>query len=336
MSEFKDNKLYDIQIPEIKSVKLRPYQIEGISWVNFLFKYNLSGALCDDMGLGKTLQSLMTILIDYLKFPKHKYLIVCPHSLVKHWANEAAKHYQGYKIVHTELDKKFDGNWAKYPKTNVFIIGDRHLVRKSHFFSKISFHMCILDEAHLIKNEKSKLAQCVKAINVKHKLALTGTPIQNNLLELWSIFDFLMPQYLGSKEEFKKEFKKLFNLNLINMEASDIGLDTNQNKDLEMLHKRVLPFIMRRLKSQVLEDLPPKIIQDYYCEMTEVQQAVYDTFENLDMKNVKNSIDEMTGEGTGNTTGAKKSIPLLKSLVNLRKICNHPCQADKSYLTDLS
>jgi TATA-binding protein-associated factor len=134
------------------------------------------------------------------------------------------------------------------------------LTRRIEYFDKQSFNICILDEAHLIKNEKSKLAQVVKSLEVKHKLALTGTPIQNNLLELWSIFDFLMPQYLGEKDSFKKEHKNLFNLNMISKDVHEIGLDSSQNKDLELLHKRVLPFIMRRLKTQVLKDLPPKII----------------------------------------------------------------------------
>lgn len=178
LSEFRSNKLYNVDIPDIKSVKLRPYQLEGIAWINFLFKYNLSGALCDDMGLGKTIQSLITILIYSQMAKGSQSLIVCPNSLVRHWEIEANKHYQGYKMKIVVIDKTFQGNWKQYKDANLFITSEIMIIRSSHLFEKMQFEVGVLDEAHLIKNEKSKLSKAIKTLSIKHKLALTGTPIQ--------------------------------------------------------------------------------------------------------------------------------------------------------------
>ena len=177
--EFRSNKLYNVDIPDVKSVKLRPYQLEGIAWVNFLFKYNLSGALCDDMGLGKTIQSLIIVLIYAMKNKGSRSLIVCPNGLVRHWEIEAQKHYQGHPMMKIAvLDKTFQGNWKQFKDINLFITSDIMIIKGSHLFEKEQFLVGVLDEAHLIKNEKSKLSKAIKTLSIKHKLALTGTPIQ--------------------------------------------------------------------------------------------------------------------------------------------------------------
>jgi hypothetical protein len=176
--EFRSNKLYNVDIPDVKSVKLRPYQLEGIAWVNFLFKYNLSGALCDDMGLGKTIQSLITVLIFSMKNKGSKSLIVCPNGLVKHWEMEAIKHYQGHSMKVAIIDKSFNGTWKQFKDINLFITSDHMIIKAAHLFEKEHFLVGVLDEAHLIKNEKSKLSKAIKTLTIQHKLALTGTPIQ--------------------------------------------------------------------------------------------------------------------------------------------------------------
>jgi hypothetical protein len=176
--EFRSNKLYNVDIPDVKSVKLRAYQLEGIAWINFLFKYNLSGALCDDMGLGKTIQSLITVLIYSMKNKGSRSLIVCPNGLVKHWEMEAYKHYQGHNMKIAIIDKSFTGNWKTFKDVNLFITSDHMIIKASHLFEKESFLVGVLDEAHLIKNEKSKLSKSIKTLTIQHKLALTGTPIQ--------------------------------------------------------------------------------------------------------------------------------------------------------------
>jgi SNF2 family DNA or RNA helicase len=336
--EFRSNKLYNVDIPEVKSVKLRPYQMEGIAWVNFLFKYNLSGALCDDMGLGKTIQSLITVLIYSMKNKGSRSLIVCPNSLVRHWEVEAKKHFQGYQMNVAVIDKTFTGNWKPFKDVNLVITSDAVIIKSHQLFEKEQFLVGVLDEAHLIKNEKSKLSKCIKQLSIRHKLALTGTPIQNNLLELWSIFDFLMPNYLGSKEEFKKTFSRLFNLNLVNIDISKMDLNDEQTKDLQLLHQKVLPFIMRRLKDQVLQDLPEKIIQDYYCELTDVQKKVYKLFEDSDIQQLEKSIStiDKSSNGSADTSGEKKKVPLLQSLICMRKICNHPWLIGNKYFSTLT
>lgn len=334
--EFRSNKLYNVDIPDIHSVKLRPYQMEGIAWVNFLFKYNLSGALCDDMGLGKTIQSLIIVMIYTTRNKGMKSLIICPNSLTKHWEVEAIKHYQGYPMTVKVLDKTFNGNWKQFKDINLFIISDSLLTKSVHLFEKEKFLVGVLDEAHLIKNEKSKLSKNIKMLNIQHKLALTGTPIQNNLLELWSIFDFLMPNYLGTRDEFKKSFARLFNLNLINIDIEKMDLNDDQTKDLQLLHQKVLPFIMRRLKDQVLKDLPEKIIQDYYCELTDVQKKVYKQFEDSDLQVLEKTITTLETSTNNDDNQEKKKIPLLQSLICMRKVCNHPYLIGNKYFKTLT
>lgn len=161
-------------------------------------------------------------------------------------------------------------------------------------------------------------------------------------MELWSIFDFLMPNYLGTKEEFRKSFSRLFNLNLINIDISKMDLNDDQTKDLQLLHQKVLPFVMRRLKTQVLHDLPDKIIQDYYCEMTETQRKVYKMFEESDLTQLETSINALEKSSTTSSTKAPKSdvpekkVPLLQALICMRKICNHPWLIGHKYFKSLT
>lgn len=345
LMEFRSNKLYMVDIPDIHSVKLRPYQLEGIAWVNFLFKYNLSGALCDDMGLGKTVQSLITVLIFQQKHPGSRSLIVCPNGLVKHWEMEAKKHFQGHNLKIAILEKGFTGNWRQFQDVGLFITSDTMITKHSALFEKEQFLVGVLDEAHLIKNDKSKLAKCIKTLSFKHKLALTGTPIQNNLLELWSIFDFLMPNYLGTREEFKKNFSRLFGMSLSSIELSKMDLTDDQTKDLQLLHQRVLPFILRRLKGQVLQDLPEKLIQDYECEMTDLQKKIYKVFEDNDLVQIEKDLNVMEkpdpskptpGPSAPESSVPEKQIPVLKVLKCMRMICNHPKLVDPKYYAGFS
>jgi TATA-binding protein-associated factor len=152
-----------------------------------------------------------------------------------------------------------------------------------------------------------------------------------------------MPNYLGSKEDFKKSFARLFNLNLINIDISKMDLNDDQTKDLQLLHQRVLPFIMRRLKTQVLQDLPEKIIQDYYCDMTDIQRKVYKQFEDHDLQQLEKSITNIEKSATiaapkavKPDNGEKKKVPLLQALVCMRKICNHPYLIGHKYFGGLS
>ncbi|KAG9119826.1 TATA-binding protein-associated factor mot1 [Ceratobasidium sp. 392] len=181
--------------------------------------------------------------------------------------------------------------------------------------TQFNWHYCILDEGHQIKNGKTKITQAVKMINARHRLLLSGTPIQNNVLELWSLFDFLMPGFLGTEQQFNERFGKPI---LANKDAK-ASAKTREAATLalEALHKQVLPFLLRRLKEQVLNDLPPKIIQDHYCELSDMQKYLYDAF--------SESQAGSTAQGAVTTKSANPNQQhVFQSLQYLRKLCNHP------------
>lgn len=194
------------------------------------------------------------------------------------------------------------------------------------------WNYCILDEGHIIKNGKTKLTKAVKTVRAMKRLVLSGTPIQNSVLELWSIFDFLMPGFLGSERQFNDRFGKPI---LASRDAKSSSREQEQGAlALEALHRQVLPFVLRRMKEDVLNDLPPKIIQDYECELSDVQKLLYEEFAKSDVKT--NIGRELSGEGGGDdddeeekTTISKKKAAgggqhVFHALQYLRKLCNHP------------
>ena len=366
--EFKNNQNFDINLNgvlnPIKDFNLRAYQNEGIKWINFLFKYGLSGALCDDMGLGKTIQSLCAIGLIYsdkseLKKEKkseteknleqekfenklkeendtmvenkwlfcekkveNDSLIICPNSLLYHWEKECIKYINPNLINPVILTKKImdenSNNLSLIKKkkgvNNLYIMTYSTIIKKIDILKDKKFEVVVLDEAHMIKNPKNKLSLAMKSLNCRLRLGLTGTPIQNNIAELWSIFDFLMPLYLGNNSSFRKKFRALLDLHLISLDTNKMELSNNQEKILKDLHIKVLPFIMRREKTEVLKDLPPKIIQDFIAEMTDVQQTIYEKFEEQDVATL----------GTNNNEKKEIKKSFLRVLSNLRKILNHP------------
>ncbi|KAG2752077.1 hypothetical protein P692DRAFT_20799116 [Suillus brevipes Sb2] len=315
---------YTIPVP-IKA-ELRKYQQEGVNWLAFLAKYQLHGILCDDMGLGKTLQSICILAGKHAERAK-KYedtespdavhlpsLIVCPPTLTGHWYYEILKYSENLQpILYTGNSKERARLLPKLSKKDVVITSYEVVRNDIASLEDYSWLYCILDEGHVIKNAKTKLTKAVKAINAQHRLILSGTPIQNNVLELWSLFDFLMPGFLGTETSFNERFSKPI------LSNRDGKAKTGEAAALalEALHKQVLPFLLRRLKEDVLNDLPPKIIQDYYCELSEVQKTLYDDFSGSQAKtNAEDAIQ-----------GVVKDVPqqhVFQSLQYLRKLCNHP------------
>lgn len=315
---------YTIPVP-IKA-ELRKYQQEGVNWLAFLAKYQLHGILCDDMGLGKTLQSICILAGKHAERAK-KYedtespdavhlpsLIVCPPTLTGHWYYEILKYSENLQpILYTGNSKERARLLPKLSKKDVVITSYEVVRNDIASLEDYSWLYCILDEGHVIKNAKTKLTKAVKAINAQHRLILSGTPIQNNVLELWSLFDFLMPGFLGTETSFNERFSKPI------LSNRDGKAKTGEAAALalEALHKQVLPFLLRRLKEDVLNDLPPKIIQDYYCELSEVQKTLYDDFSGSQAKtNAEDAIQ-----------GVVKDAPqqhVFQSLQYLRKLCNHP------------
>ncbi|KAG0705295.1 hypothetical protein DFH29DRAFT_1031866 [Suillus ampliporus] len=318
---------YTIPVP-IKA-ELRKYQQEGVNWLAFLAKYQLHGILCDDMGLGKTLQSICILAGKHAERAK-KYeetqspdainlpsLIICPPTLTGHWYYEILKYSENLQpILYTGNSKERARLLPKLSKKDIVITSYEVVRNDISSLEDFSWLYCILDEGHVIKNAKTKLTKAVKAISAQHRLILSGTPIQNNVLELWSLFDFLMPGFLGTETSFNERFSKPI------LSNRDGKAKTGEAAALalEALHKQVLPFLLRRLKEDVLNDLPPKIIQDYYCELSEVQKALYDDFSGSQAKT--NAEDVIQG-----TVSSSKDAPqqhVFQSLQYLRKLCNHP------------
>ncbi|KAI0781371.1 SNF2 chromatin remodeling protein [Trametes elegans] len=321
------NKVQQYKIPVEIKAELRKYQQEGVNWLAFLAKYQLHGILCDDMGLGKTLQSICILASKHYeraqkyketKSPDSKHLpslIVCPPTLTGHWYYEILKYTENLRpVLYTGNSRE---RYKLLPRLKSYdvVVTSYEVVRNDiSSLQDLNWHYCILDEGHIIKNAKTKLTKAVKCIKAVHRLILSGTPIQNNVLELWSLFDFLMPGFLGTESSFNERFSKPI------LSNRDGKAKTGEAAALalEALHKQVLPFLLRRLKEDVLHDLPPKIIQDYYCELSELQKFLYDDFSKSSAKMEVDDVVRSNKEKDG------EQQHIFQSLQYLRKLCNHP------------
>ncbi|KAI5477115.1 hypothetical protein MNV49_006843 [Pseudohyphozyma bogoriensis] len=323
------SKVEEYKIPIPISIDLRKYQRDGVSWLAFLAKYQLHGLLCDDMGLGKTLQSICILAskhheraerhaatqsYDSVHLPS---LVVCPPTLTGHWKHEIQTYATALRpLIYTGSKAERERLVASIRSYDVVIMSYDILRNDIEALSKVDWHYCILDEGHIIKNGKTKLTMAVKSVRAIHRLILSGTPIQNNVLELWSLFDFLMPGFLGSEKAFNERFGKP-------IAASRDAKSSSKEQEagalaLEALHKQVLPFLLRRLKEDVLDDLPPKIIQDYYCELSPLQKQLYGDFSTSQAKQVAEGEVAKAGAGDG------QSQHIFQALQYLRKLVNHP------------
>lgn len=319
-------KVEPFQIPVAIKAELRSYQQEGVNWLNFLNKYHLHGILCDDMGLGKTLQTLCIVASDHhnraeeyaksqapdsRKLPS---LIVCPPTLSGHWQQEI-KTYAPFLSVAAYVGPPADRKALKETlgETDIVITSYDVCRNDSDVLEKHNWNYVVLDEGHLIKNPKAKITQAVKRLMSNHRLILTGTPIQNNVLELWSLFDFLMPGFLGQEKVFLDRFAKP-------IAASRFSKASSKEQEvgalaIEALHKQVLPFLLRRLKEDVLNDLPPKILQNYYCDLSDLQKKLFEDF-------TKKQGKKLQAEAGREDKDAKQHI--FQALQYMRKLCNSP------------
>lgn len=252
-------------IPQSARVMLRPYQQEGYNWLQFLKEYNFSGILADDMGLGKTIQTL--VFLESLYAPHREKvrkklpptLIIVPTSLVLNWMDEAEKFTPDLKVSYIKDGKT--GFSATEKQSEIIIVSYGFLVNciEQKEFRERLWHVVILDEAQNIKNSKSERTKAVMKLQSTHRLALTGTPLENNLFELWSIFEFLMPGFLGYEWQFRERYVKWDATNLQN------------------LSQKVRPFLLRRTKEKVLTELPEKNEEIIHLEMGKSQKNFYDT-----------------------------------------------------------
>jgi TATA-binding protein-associated factor len=319
-------KVEPFEIPVGIKATLRSYQQDGVNWLAFLNRYNLHGILCDDMGLGKTLQTLCMVASDHHlraeEFAKTQdpncrrlpTLIVCPPTLSGHWQQEIRQYapfltcvaYVGSPPIRSQVRAQLD-------KVDIVITSYDICRNDNEVLKPLSWNYCVLDEGHLIKNSKSKTSQAVKNFNSNHRLILSGTPIQNNVLELWSLFDFLMPGFLGSEKVFQERFAKPIAQSRFAKSSSK-----EQEKGalaIEALHKQVLPFLLRRLKEEVLDDLPPKILQNYYCDLSDLQRKLFDEFSRKEGKEIQSK--------AGNADRESKQH-IFQALQYMKKLCNSP------------
>ncbi|WIA33345.1 hypothetical protein OEZ86_006482 [Tetradesmus obliquus] len=327
LSQLLDNRrVEDYSLPMQLKVELRRYQQEGINWLCFLRRFGLNGVLADDMGLGKTLQATTIMaasaaerqataaaaaaaaagpqangLQQQQQQQQHAAaagskaaagllpsLVVCPSTLVGHWAHEINKYVdeavlRPLAICGTPTERaaaqqqlRSAGTGKSAASYNVVIISYESLRADADWACGIAWDYVVLDEGHVIRSTKSKLAQAVKRLGAQHRLVLSGTPIHNSAVELWSLFDFLMPGFLGAERDFNSRFGRVVSAARYSKkgsreaEAGTLALDA--------LHKQVMPFILRRTKGQVLQDLPPKIVTDVLCRMSSIQQRLYEDF----------------------------------------------------------
>jgi SNF2 family DNA or RNA helicase len=293
----------DIAPPDGLGLALRPYQKEGIAWLQFLREQQLSGILADDMGLGKTAQTLAHLLIEKeagrLDRPA---LIVLPTSLIFNWKNEAARFAPGLSVLSLHGPER-KSRFAEVPLHDVVLTTYPLLWRDAEELTRFSYHLLILDEAQTVKNARSQGAEAVRKIDARHRLCLTGTPLENHLGELWSQFDFLLPGFLGDSRLFTRYWRTPIE-----------KLGDRERRDL--LARRIRPFILRRRKEDVAQELPPKTIIVRSVELEGAQRDLYET--------VRAAMDSKVREEIALRGFARSQIVILDALLKLRQVCCDP------------
>lgn len=202
----------DTELPILVAAELRSYQRQGLNWLNFLNRYQLHGVLCDDMGLGKTLQTLCILALDHHRNPHAPpSLVVCPPTLTGHWVYEAEKFFETKDLSVLQYAGTPPEREKLRPRVTYhrLVVASYDIVRKDiDYFETRQWNYCVLDEGHVIKNGKTKSAKATKRLHANHRLILSGTPVQNDVLELWSLFDFLMPGFLGTEKQFAAKYSR--------------------------------------------------------------------------------------------------------------------------------
>ena len=279
---------------------LRPYQRQGVAWLQFLRENRFGGILADEMGLGKTLQTLAFIQSCHTNRKLcGPVLIICPTSLVFNWVAEAKKFTPELKVVALHGAARHE-RFKEIAQSNLVITTYALIRRDSERYRELEFEMVVLDEAQHIKNRQTQNALAVKAVRANHRLVLTGTPMENSVLDLWSIFDFLMPGYLGSATDFRERYEQ------------PITRDKDEAVQVR-LGRRLRPFILRRLKTEVAKDLPAKLEQVSFCELTDEQAEIYKQVLAVSRKEVMAAV--------GAQGLAKSKMIVLNALLRLRQIC---------------
>lgn len=289
-------------LPTTIDASLRSYQVEGVHWLERLRRMYLNGILADDMGLGKTLQAIVAIIQNQSKIASPS-IVVCPTSLLYNWQEEINKFSPKTNVIVVDGVPNQRKKIISTIKEKDIVITSYTLIQKDiELYKDTCFSYAILDEAQHIKNRQTRNAKSVKLLNASHKMILTGTPIENSLDELWSLFDFLMPGFLSTFDRFTERYIRV--------------TGKTHTKNMEYLKRKVTPFILRRMKVDVLKELPPVSEIVYHCKLTEPQLELYKSY-------ALSARDELTKlvqkEGFD-----KVQIHVLATLTRLKQICCHP------------
>merc|ERR1711871_818394 len=298
----------------ISGGQLREYQMEGLSWMAKLAENGINGILADEMGLGKTLQSIAIIAYSTeVKNMAGPHLIMVPKSTLSNWMNEFARFTPSLRVMrfHGTKDQREEvirdvlkpGKLHSERDWDICVTSYEMVIKEKGHLKKFHWRYLIIDEAHRLKNEDSQFARTVRALNTQHRLLLTGTPLQNNLHELWALLNFLLPDVFSSSEQFDEWF---------NLDVDDT--ETKQQM-IGQLHKLLHPFMLRRLKDDVEKSLLPKTETILFTGMSTMQKVLYKSI-------LMRDIDTINGAATSKSEGPRTAI--LNIVMQLRKCCNHP------------
>jgi hypothetical protein len=292
-----------VSVPEQFKAALRPYQIEGLSWLQFMAQQSLGGILADDMGLGKTVQLLAHVLLEKESGRLTKpFLVICPTSVLPNWISEASKFAPDLKVMQFHGENRAV-SFSKMRKVDLVVTTYPLLLRDFETLKKITWHGMALDEAQAIKNHKTKLSTAARGLKCGHRFCLSGTPVENHLGELWAQFQFLLPGLLGDEATFRQCFRT--------------PIEKEGNVELKkILARRIRPFVLRRTKSEVATELPAKTVIVQHVQLGNHQSELYETVRLATTKRVRDEIA---------TKGFRQSqILILDALLKLRQSCCDP------------
>ncbi|KAJ9134592.1 Chromatin remodelling factor 2-1 [Pleurostoma richardsiae] len=311
----------EIEQPKLLNAQLKEYQLKGLNWLVNLYEQGINGILADEMGLGKTVQSISVMAYLAEKYDIWgPYLVVAPASTLHNWEQEIRKFVPEFKVLpywgsapdRKTLRKFWDrkhGTYKKEASFHVMVTSYQLVVSDNAYFQKMKWQYMILDEAQAIKSSQSSRWKCLLGFHCRNRLLLTGTPIQNNMQELWALLHFIMPSLFDSHDEFSEWFSK----DIESHAQSNTKLNEDQLKRLHMILK---PFMLRRVKKHVQKELGDKIELDVFCDLTYRQRAYY--------SNLRNQISIMDLIEKATTGDDSDSGTLMNLVMQFRKVCNHP------------
>ena len=287
-----------VDLPVSISGLLRPYQRDGVAWLDFLSRNGLGGVLADEMGLGKTLQALAFLVALRRRSPANAppVLVICPTSLIENWRREAANFTPELRVATLSGPDRF-ARWNGPDEIDLLLTSYALLRRDADFHRTQQYAAAILDEAHFIKNPDSQTARAAFAIQAPHRFVLTGTPMENSVRDVWSVMQFAMPGYLGKRDDFRERYELPI--------ARDADPDAQAR-----LARRLRPVLLRRRKDEVARDLPEKLEQVAYCELTDAQAAAYREILEQGRRTIEETGDERAGR-----------MLILSTLLRLRQAC---------------